>query len=86
MTDMGIHWLDTVRQISGLTSPKSVAATGGCFELRKDRADSFSICCSWVKAKSMAYRLLGNPRTRSATMLRRISDVPASIVFPLLRS
>ena len=32
------------------------------------------------------YRDLGRPRTRSATMLRRISDVPASIVLPRLRS
>jgi hypothetical protein len=31
-------------------------------------------------------RLLGSPRTRSAMMLRRISEVPASIVFPRLRS
>src|SRR5439155_1472049 len=31
-------------------------------------------------------RLLGRPRTRSAMMFRRISDVPASMVFPLLRS
>src|SRR5947207_1580690 len=31
-------------------------------------------------------RLLGSPKTRSAMMLRRISDVPASIVFPRERS
>src|SRR5207244_10621867 len=31
-------------------------------------------------------RLRGRPRTRSATMFRRISLVPASIVFPRLRS
>src|SRR5207253_122281 len=31
-------------------------------------------------------RLLGRPSTRSATMLRRISDVPASMVLPRLRS
>ena len=31
-------------------------------------------------------RDLGNPSTRSATMLRSISEVPASIVFPRLRS
>ena len=32
------------------------------------------------------YRLLGRPRTRSETMLRSTSDVPASIVLPRLRS
>ena len=31
-------------------------------------------------------RDLGRPSTRSAMMLRRISDVPASIVLPRLRS
>ncbi len=31
-------------------------------------------------------RLRGRPRTRSAMMLRRISEVPASIVFPRERS
>src|SRR4029079_3964934 len=31
-------------------------------------------------------RPLGSPSTRSATMFRRISDVPASIVLPRLRS
>ena len=31
-------------------------------------------------------RLRGSPSTRSATMFRRISDVPASIVLPRLRS
>jgi hypothetical protein len=31
-------------------------------------------------------RLLGRPSTRSAMMLRRISEVPASIVFPRERS
>ncbi len=31
-------------------------------------------------------RDLGRPRTRSATMLRRISEVPASMVLPRLRS
>ena len=33
-----------------------------------------------------AYRDLGSPSTRSAMMLRRISEVPASIVLPRLRS
>ena len=32
------------------------------------------------------HRLLGSPRTRSAMMLRRISEVPPSIVFPRERS
>ena len=32
------------------------------------------------------YRDLGRPSTRSAMMLRRISEVPASIVFPRERS
>ena len=32
------------------------------------------------------YRPFGRPSTRSATMLRRTSDVPASIVLPRLRS
>ena len=32
------------------------------------------------------YLDLGRPSTRSARMLRRISEVPASIVFPRLRS
>src|SRR5581483_11754079 len=31
-------------------------------------------------------RLRGSPRTRSATMLRSTSEVPASIVLPRLRS
>ena len=38
-----------------------------------------------VKATS-TQRLRGRPSTRSATMLRRISEVPASIVLPRLRS
>ena len=36
--------------------------------------------------REVHYRLLGSPSTRSATMLRRISLVPASIVFPRDRS
>src|SRR5205807_9126966 len=32
------------------------------------------------------HRLFGSPRTRSAMMLRRISEVPPSIVFPRERS
>src|SRR5207249_1119904 len=36
--------------------------------------------------RELHQRLLGRPRTRSATMFRRISLVPASIVLPRLRS
>ena len=38
------------------------------------------------REREIHQRDLGRPSTRSATMLRRISDVPASIVLPRLRS
>ena len=49
------------------------------------RASRRSSSCSGVNAKSIS-GLRGRPSTRSAMMLRRISEVPASIVFPRLRS
>ena len=61
------------------------AARSG-FASRSARASRRSSSCSSVKAKSHPHRLLGRPSTRSAMMLRRISDVPASIVFPRERS
>ena len=39
-----------------------------------------------VGEREIHQRLLGSPSTRSATMLRKTSDVPASIVLPRLRS
>src|SRR5262249_15160431 len=39
-----------------------------------------------VVQREIHQRLFGRPRTRSATMLRRTSDVPASIVLPRERS
>ena len=38
------------------------------------------------REREIHQRDLGSPSTRSAMMLRRISDVPASIVLPRLRS
>src|SRR5215471_505954 len=38
------------------------------------------------REREVHQRLLGRPSTRSATMLRSTSDVPASIVLPRLRS
>ena len=39
-----------------------------------------------VVEREVHYLLLGRPSTRSATMLRRTSELPASIVLPRLRS
>ena len=39
-----------------------------------------------LRERELHQRLLGRPSTRSAMMLRRISEVPASIVLPRERS
>ena len=76
---------------SGIETPvqpssASCAQVGSGVAARNSRACSRSASCSGVKVKSISGSDFGRPSTRSATMLRRISEVPASIVLPRLRS
>ena len=59
---------------------------GSGFAARKALACSRSASCSGVNVKSIRQRDFGRPSTRSATMFRSTSEVPASIVFPRLLS
>src|SRR5207247_7354202 len=54
--------------------------------LLEERASLRAELVLFRRAAEVHQRLRGRPRTRSAMMFRRISDVPASMVLPRLRS